>query len=82
MIRGGVAQRVEKAAAAASMAPAFGIHALHVGAHVQKIGPRLIVEFRGIGGPHQMRLTAVGEFEFGPLAAVGTVDEQHALEAQ
>src|SRR5882757_7136994 len=78
MIRGGIAQRVEKAAAAASVPPTFGVNALDVGAHVEKISPCLIVELGGFDGSCQMRLAAVGEFEFGALAAVGTDDEQHA----
>ena len=77
MIGGGVAQRIEESAAAARVAPALGMHALDVVAHVQKIGPGLIVEVRGPGRPRDVRLAAVGEFDLGPLAAIGAGDEQH-----
>src|SRR5450631_3275796 len=44
VIGGGVAQRVEESAAAARVAPALGINTLGVAAHIEKVGPRLIVE--------------------------------------
>ena len=77
MIGGGVAQRIEEPAAAARMPPAFGVHALGVAAHVQEIASTSRSSIRRGRRAHQVRLAAVGEFDFGPLAAVGTEDEQH-----
>src|SRR5260221_5040813 len=59
------------------MPPAFGVDALGVGAHVQKFGPRLIVQLRGLVRPRQVCLTAVGEFDFRSFTAVGADNEQH-----
>src|ERR1700684_2885805 len=64
MIARRIAQRVEKPPAAARMAPAFGIHALGIGAHVQEFRPRLIVELPGLARPREVRLTAIAEFDF------------------
>src|SRR6202011_4653984 len=77
MIRGRVAQRIEELPAAARMAPTLGIHALGIGAHVQKFRPRLIVELRGLMRTCQVRLTAMVEFDFWAFTAVGADNEQH-----
>ena len=71
MIGGGIAQRVEKSPAATCMTPAFSIHTLGVGAHVQKFRPGVIVELRGLKRARQMRLTTVGEFDAGRLPQYG-----------
>jgi len=71
VIRGGVAQGVEEAAAAAGVAPAFGVQAFEVGAHVEKVGPCLVVELGRPFGARQMSFAAVGELEFGAFTAVG-----------
>src|SRR5271166_3222544 len=77
MIGGRVAQRVEKTPAAARMAPALGVDALGVVAHVQELRPRLIIQLRGLSGPRQVGLAAIREFDFRALTAVGAVNEQH-----
>src|SRR5450631_2719896 len=77
MVGRGVAQGVEKPSAAARMAPAFGIRALGIGAHVQELRPRLIVELRGMVRAREVCLTAVAELDFRALTAVGAGDEQH-----
>src|SRR5258708_20589745 len=59
------------------MPPTFGVDAFGIGAHVQKFGPRLIVQLRGLAGPRQVCLTAVGEFDFRAFTAVGAGNEQH-----
>src|SRR5579863_1007556 len=79
MVGGRVAQSVEEPPAAARMAPAFGIDALGIGAHVQKLGPRSIVQLRGLAGPREVRLTAVGEFDFRAFTTVGADNEQHRI---
>src|SRR5277367_1392020 len=77
MVGGRIAQRIEEPPATTRMPPALGIHTLGIGAHVEKFRPRLIVELRGLERPRQVRLTAVGKFDFGTFSAVRTIDEQH-----
>src|ERR1700728_4385178 len=79
MIGGGIAKRIEEATAAMRVPPAFRMHSLGVVAHVEEIGPCLVVEVLGTRGPCDVRLAAVGKLELRTLAAVGTVNEQHAM---
>src|SRR6202035_5320065 len=62
---------------AARVAPAFGIHALRIGTHVQELRPCLIVELRGMVRAREVSLTAVAELDFRALTAVGAGNEQH-----
>jgi hypothetical protein len=82
MVRGRVTHRIEKASATACVAPPFGVDALGISAHVKKIGPCLIVEFRGLCGSREMCLAAVREFDFRPFPAEGADDEQHREASQ
>src|SRR5690606_34261556 len=57
---------------------ALEVDALRIGPHVEKIGPLLIIERRGITRTRDMRLAAVAELDFGPrFTATGTRDQQH-----
>ncbi|PAV69088.1 hypothetical protein WR25_14766 [Diploscapter pachys] len=57
--------------------PPFGVRALRIGARIEIRRPILVIQ---IGRAHRavdMRLTGVAELQLGPLAAIGTGDEQH-----
>ena len=73
----GVAQRVEEASAAARVAPALGVHAPGVVAHVEVVGPVLRVDLARPGGAGDVRLAAVDELRLRALAAVRTADQEH-----
>jgi hypothetical protein len=57
------------------MTPALRIRSFQIGAHVQKLRPRGIVDAGG-RRPHQVRLTAMRELDFRPRAAVRAGYEQ------
>jgi len=61
VIRRGIAQRVKEAIAASGMAPALGVYALSIHAHVQKGCPFVIVKISRLQRPSDVRLAAIGE---------------------
>ena len=71
-----VPQGIEEPPAPVGVPPPLRVHPLDVQPHVQKVSPFLRGELRRILGARDMRLPAVGEFQLGPFAAIGAVDEQ------
>src|SRR3954464_15951688 len=82
MVGGGVTQGVEELSAAMRVAPALGVHAFHVVAHVQKLCPFLSRGGGGFGGAGDMGLSAVRELELWSLAAIRACNEQHVIYSQ
>ena len=74
LMRNGVADDVEPAPAAGQMHPALAVPALRVLPHEQVVGPGLVGRLEMIVGPAEMRLAAVAELAFGPLAAIEAGD--------
>src|SRR5690606_36971045 len=78
LVTDGLAHRVEEPCAAMDMAPALEMDAARVAADEEVVAPFLVGEGGRIGGPRDMRLAAIGEFEFGQvLLAVGAMDQEH-----
>ena len=78
LVADGLAGGVEEAAAAVQVPPALEMHALGVRADEQEVAPFLVAERRGVGGPGDMGLAGIGEFELGQvLLAVGAADQEH-----
>jgi hypothetical protein len=60
-----------------NMTPALGVNASGIGADIEKLGPRPIIERGWIGGPRDVRLVTVGKFQFRSRAAMGAANNKH-----
>src|ERR1700712_5939012 len=59
------------------VAPALGMHALLIVAHIEESSPILLAQCGGVLGPRDMRVSAIAEFQFRALAAIGAGNEKH-----
>jgi hypothetical protein len=57
------------------MLPALTVNSFGVGAEEQELGPFTIVELRRVLWPRDMGLTAIGEFDLGPRAAIWAANQ-------